>query len=40
MVILLYRRPSCDKVVFIYSWGIVKRKQTVWIKTDMPHAKT
>lgn len=31
---------SCDKVVFVYSWGIVKRKQTVWVKEDMPHANT
>lgn len=31
---------SCDKVVFVYSWGIVKRKQIVWVKEDTPHANT
>lgn len=31
---------SCDKVVFVYSWGIVKRKQTVWVKEDTPNANT
>ena len=31
---------SCDKVVFVYSWGLVKRKQIVWVKEDIPHANT
>lgn len=31
---------SCDKVVFVYSWGIVKRKQIVWVKEGPPHANT
>lgn len=29
---------SCDKVVFTYSWGVWKRKQTVWSKESMPYA--
>ena len=31
---------SCDKVVFVYSWGIVKREEIVWVKEDTPHANT
>lgn len=31
---------SCDKVVFTYSWGVWKRKQTVWSKEDTSHANT
>ena len=29
---------SCDKVVFVYSWGIVKRKKMIWVKEDITHA--
>ncbi len=31
---------SCDKVVFLYSWGIVKRKKTIWVKEDVTHANS
>ena len=31
---------SCDKVVFIYSWGVITRKQTIWSKEDLSHANT
>ena len=31
---------SCDKVVFNYSWGILNRKKTIWVKEDTIHANT
>ena len=31
---------SCDRVIFIYSWGVITRKQTIWSKEDLSHANT
>ena len=31
---------TCDRVVFIYSWGVITRKQTIWSKEDLSHANT
>lgn len=31
---------SCDKVVFRYSWGLLKRKRIIWTKDVVHNAKT
>lgn len=31
---------TCDKVVFLYSWGFIRRKKTIWVKEADSHANT